>query len=65
MLQFIELTSKGDGKRIAVNVETIRQVLEKENGCSIVTAEDAKEGFSGWGIEESYHTVMAMLTGKI
>ena len=65
MVQFIELTSKGDGKRIAINVETIRQVLEKEDGCSIVTAEDTKKGFSGWGIKESYHTVMAMLTGKI
>lgn len=65
MVQFIEVTLNDDGKRIAVNVDTIRQVLEKENGCGIVTIEDVKKGFSGWRVKESYHTVMAMLTGKI
>ena len=65
MVQFIEVTDNKDGRRIAINVETIRQVVEREDGCFIITVEEVKKGITGWGVKESYHTVMAMLTGKI
>ena len=66
MVQFIEVTDK-KGKLNAVNVETIRRLIEYDDGgCFIVTCEEPKYGgWFGFETQESYHTVMAMLTGKI
>lgn len=65
MIQFIEVTSLYSEKRVSINVSVIRDVQEADEGCFITTCEDVKKGFRGFWVKESYHTVMAMLTGKI
>ena len=65
MAQFIEVTDK-TGKRNAVNVETIRMLIEyKDGGCFIVTSEEPKRGWFGFETQEKYNIVMAMIKGEI
>ena len=64
MIQFIELTSKTTGTRIALRVADITRVYEEDDGCFIVMYETKRSGY-GPSVQESYHTVMAMLKGQI
>ena len=62
---FIELTSKVTGKRIALRIENISRIYEEDDGgCFIVMFETKRSGFGPY-VQESYHTVMAMLKGQI
>lgn len=64
-MQFIEVTDK-TGKRNSINVETIRQVIEYDNGgCFIVTSEEPKRGWFGFETQESYEYVCRMIADKI
>lgn len=64
-MQFIEVTEKYNEKRVSLNVSVIREVIEKEDGCFITTAEDVKKGLRGWSVKESYTEVCRMIADKI
>lgn len=65
MINFIEVTSKYNEKRVSINVVYIRDVVEKEDGCFITTYEDNKKGVRGWETKESYTDVCRMIADKI
>lgn len=65
MIQFIEVTSKYNEKRVSINVAYIRDVVEKKDGCFITTSEDVKKGCRGWSVKESYTDVCRMIADKI
>ena len=60
MSTFIELTGSGDNLPIAVNMDTVLEVVGLPNGCSELVHEYTRRGFRGVMVTEPIGKVMQL-----